>query len=253
MREASTKPIAATVLPAPVACSNQKRLCALGSSAAPLVDVLVDVARRRPPRRPRARSSGSSSLLLGLVLVVLVLVVVLGGGLGLVVVLVVVELVGVELGLVGLVGLVRRGGVGLGLGLVVDGEHRRGGRRRPRPCAVLRGGQQRGQRARERVDLVRVEQRAVGEARLVLGEQALEAEQQRVARRHLRRRDLRAGVDLGQRGVERAAAGGAGGERVRGVLAVVHEALARERSRRARCRPDRERRAASTAAAWNQP
>ena len=32
MREASTKPIAATVLPAPVACSNQKRLPAFGSS-----------------------------------------------------------------------------------------------------------------------------------------------------------------------------------------------------------------------------
>ena len=32
MREASTKPSAATVLPAPVACSNQKRLAALGSS-----------------------------------------------------------------------------------------------------------------------------------------------------------------------------------------------------------------------------
>ncbi len=34
MREASTKPTAATVLPAPVACSNQKRLLALGSSGA---------------------------------------------------------------------------------------------------------------------------------------------------------------------------------------------------------------------------
>ena len=33
VREASTKPSAATVLPAPVACSNQKRLAALGSSA----------------------------------------------------------------------------------------------------------------------------------------------------------------------------------------------------------------------------
>ena len=32
VREASTKPSAATVLPAPVACSNQKRLAALGSS-----------------------------------------------------------------------------------------------------------------------------------------------------------------------------------------------------------------------------
>ena len=33
VRDASTKPSAATVLPAPVACSNQKRLAALGSSA----------------------------------------------------------------------------------------------------------------------------------------------------------------------------------------------------------------------------
>ena len=32
VREASTKPRAATVLPAPVACSNQKRRAALGSS-----------------------------------------------------------------------------------------------------------------------------------------------------------------------------------------------------------------------------
>src|SRR4029079_12545850 len=34
VRDASTKPTAATVLPAPVACSNQKRLPAFGSSGA---------------------------------------------------------------------------------------------------------------------------------------------------------------------------------------------------------------------------
>ena len=34
VREASAKPSAATVLPDPVACSNQKRLLAFGSSAA---------------------------------------------------------------------------------------------------------------------------------------------------------------------------------------------------------------------------
>ena len=34
VREASTKPIAATVLPDPVACSNQKRRLAPGSSGA---------------------------------------------------------------------------------------------------------------------------------------------------------------------------------------------------------------------------
>ena len=34
VRDASTNPSAATVLPAPVACSNQKRLLAFGSSGA---------------------------------------------------------------------------------------------------------------------------------------------------------------------------------------------------------------------------
>ena len=57
------------------------------------------------------------------------------------------------------------------------------------PLAVALGlGQQRGQRARERVDLVGVEQRAVGEVRLVLAKQALEPEQQRHSRRHCDRR-----------------------------------------------------------------
>ena len=54
VREASTKPTAATVLPAPVACSNQKRRLGAG--------VLGRLLDRRP--RPRARSSqscGSSS------------------------------------------------------------------------------------------------------------------------------------------------------------------------------------------------
>ncbi len=57
MREASTKPSAATVLPAPVACSNQKRLAALGSSGC-LGDVLAPRPRRDPcssPAAPRAR------------------------------------------------------------------------------------------------------------------------------------------------------------------------------------------------------
>ena len=55
VREASTKPSAATVLPAPVACSNQKRLAALGSSAASPARLLVLGAR------DRVQSSGSSS------------------------------------------------------------------------------------------------------------------------------------------------------------------------------------------------
>ena len=67
VRDASTKPSAATVLPAPVACSNQKRLSALGSSgcssswaSSSLVGVRAQScgssgssssSSRRPPRR----------------------------------------------------------------------------------------------------------------------------------------------------------------------------------------------------------
>ena len=82
VREASTKPSAATVLPAPVACSNQNRRSALGSSGAPSRDVRVDPvvllpvlrllvlvdspssSRRPPPLEllgPRSRSRSSSS------------------------------------------------------------------------------------------------------------------------------------------------------------------------------------------------
>ena len=76
MREASTKPSAATVLPAPVACSNQKRLAALGSSgcsaqlassSAPAVVVpvlrllvglvLLEVRSSSSPGSPRRRAS----------------------------------------------------------------------------------------------------------------------------------------------------------------------------------------------------
>ena len=44
VREPSTKPSAATVLPAPVACSNQKRLPAFGSSGAAGSCVVVVLA-----------------------------------------------------------------------------------------------------------------------------------------------------------------------------------------------------------------
>ena len=111
---------------------------------------------------------------------------------------------------VGLVGLVRRAAAA-----------RARARRRPRargsavgaatPLPVLDGGQQRGQRARERVDLVGVQQRAVGQARLVLAEHALETEQQRVAPAPSGRGHLGAGVDLAQRVLERAAAGASQG------------------------------------------
>ena len=88
---------------------------------------------------------------------------------------------------------------------------------RPLPFGArrLRRGQQRRQRARQRVDLVRREHGAVGELRLVLGEQPLQAEQQREfaapgCRGVFR---LRVGLQLGQRQVERAAARRAGRQR----------------------------------------
>src|SRR3954447_23239914 len=55
VREASTKPSAATVLPAPVACSNQKRLLAPGSSG------LSATSASTPSSFQSSGSSGSSS------------------------------------------------------------------------------------------------------------------------------------------------------------------------------------------------
>ena len=103
-------------------------------------------------------------------------------------------------------------------------------------CAVavavaLRLGQQRGQRARQRVDLVGGEHRAVDEVRLLLGQQPLEPEQQRELAPPLDRRLLGAGLDLGQRSVERPASGRAGGERVLERFALVDEPLACEQFR----------------------
>ena len=105
--EASTKPSAATVLPAPVACSNQKRLAALGSSGCspsdlllvvlvdPVAWLLVRLGRRLLGRRLGVVVGGELLVLLVLVLV-FVLVLVRGGaghGAELVVLLVLVLLV----------------------------------------------------------------------------------------------------------------------------------------------------------------
>ena len=62
VRDASAKPSAATVLPEPVACSNQKRLLAFGSSAASASCFVVVGGRLVPVHR-----------LVGLVLVELLL------------------------------------------------------------------------------------------------------------------------------------------------------------------------------------
>src|SRR5215213_42046 len=94
--------------------------------------------------------------------------------------------------------------------------------------AALHLRHQRRQRARQRVDLVRVEQRPVGEARLVVRQHALQAEQQRVLAPPGDRRRLQAGVELYERRVERAATGAAGSERVLGQLTLVNESLTGE-------------------------
>ena len=172
VREASMKPTAATVLPAPVACSNQKRRLAPGSSGASATISSSSVLRLLPVLRLLVRGEH------------LVLVVELGDR-----------------------------------GAVVRSSPRR--RRaplavaplRPLGLAVLVGlldlGDDRRQRAGERVDLVLVELGAVEQLRRLVGQQALEAEQQRVVAPPLERGRLGAGVELGEGGVDRQAAGGA--------------------------------------------
>jgi hypothetical protein len=88
--------------------------------------------------------------------------------------------------------------------------------------------EERGERARERVDLVGGEDRAVDERRLVLAQQALEPEQERPVAAPADRRAVRAGLELGEGGVERLAAGAAGGERGGDVLTLEHEGLSGE-------------------------
>jgi hypothetical protein len=84
----------------------------------------------------------------------------------------------------------------------LDGRRWRRRRRDPVAVAVALGlGEERGQRARQRVDLVGREHGAVGQLRLLLGQQPLEPEQQRVVPAPLDRRLVRSRVQLGQRSV----------------------------------------------------
>ena len=84
-----------------------------------------------------------------------------------------------------------------------------------RPIAVaLRLGQQRGERARQRVYLVGREHGPVGEMGLFLGEQTLQSQEQRVLPAPLDGGLLGARVHLLERSVKRPAAGAPGGERV---------------------------------------
>ena len=93
---------------------------------------------------------------------------------------------------------------------------------------------------------MRVQRRAVGQARLVLAEHALEAEQQRPGAAPACRGHLEAGVQLGERCVEREPARRSRGERVGRGLTLVQEAArgrtpphGRYRSRMERKRPRR--------------
>jgi hypothetical protein len=95
-------------------------------------------------------------------------------------------------------------------------------------AVALRLGQQRGQRAGQRVDLVGREDGAVGERRLVLGEQPLQPQQQRPLAPPPHGRHPRARRDLGERRVERRAVRRARREQ-RTVVALRREGLAGER------------------------
>ena len=195
VREASMKPTAATVLPAPVACSNQKRRSAPGSSGASSTTSSSSSAgcsSQSCGSSSAASSSSSSSS----------------------------STSSSHLGPASL----ERSAVG--------GSRRRVAVRRcrsgspsaaPACCSAISSARVPG----EGVHLVRVQLGAVAQLRRLVGEQALEAEQQREVAAPLDRGVLGALVDLGQRGVERPPPRGARGERL-GPLAVEQEGLAGE-------------------------
>jgi hypothetical protein len=93
--------------------------------------------------------------------------------------------------------------------------------------ALLLLGDQLGQGAGERVDLVRVELGAVAQLRRLLGEQPLEPEQQREVAAPLDRGCLGAAVDLAQAPRRARGGGRCRGEGLR-ALAVEQQGLARK-------------------------
>src|SRR2546430_1719784 len=94
----------------------------------------------------------------------------------------------------------------------------------------LRGGQQGGERARQGVDLMRGEHRAICQLRLLLGEHALEAQQQREFPAPRGRGALggRICLQLRERAVQRAPARGARSQGDGRILALMNETLAHE-------------------------
>src|SRR5262249_14954155 len=91
---------------------------------------------------------------------------------------------------------------------------------------LLVHGDELGEHARERVDLVPAQRRPGGEVRLGIGQDALQTEQQAVAHLPGRRRRLPTGRDLREGVVESAASGASRRERLGGVLALAEERLA---------------------------
>ena len=89
-------------------------------------------------------------------------------------------------------------------------------------------GDQRHERAGERVDLVGGELGPVGEVGLLLGEQPFQAKHERVLALPLNGGHVPAGLELCQGVVERPPAGAVRRQHGRGVLPLVHEGLARE-------------------------
>jgi hypothetical protein len=103
--------------------------------------------------------------------------------------------------------------------------HRAGAVARASVARGLHLGGERDQRSRQSVDLVGREGGAVDEVGLLLGQQPLEAEDQRIVAAPLHRGLAAARVDLRQRGVERGAPRRAARQRDGGVLAVEHQGL----------------------------
>ena len=192
VRVASMKPTAATVLPAPVACSNQKRRAAPGSSGASSTTSSSSSgeASDQSCGSSSSTSSGASSSSMS-------------SGVGVVADR---DFVGVRL-------------VGADFA-AAQLDPRLGG-------ADLLLGHQLGERPGQRVDLVRGKFGAVAQGRRVGREEALQPEQQREVAPPLDRGLLAPRLELGQGRVEPLPAGGAGSERL-GPLAVEQEGLAGE-------------------------
>ncbi len=190
VREASMKPTAATVLPEPVACSNQKRRLAPGSSGASSTTSSSSCPAQSSASSASVASSSSSA------------------------------------------STSPSSPSPEGFRSVL-GSHLDGGGRVPVPRPgvavdpLLHVGDQRGERSGQRVDLMGIELRPVGELRLLLRQHPLEPEHQREVPPPLDRGRLEPLLYLRKGGIQRAAPGSAL-RQVRGLLALEQEGLSRE-------------------------